>query len=79
MLPRTASAFADYPFAAGAGGTGRMISDATFQSRPTFIQLIIIKNGLGVPACPAYETVIFIGAGRVPRGGVAGASAGRAL
>ena len=51
-----------YDEAAGAGGTGRMISDATFQSFPTFIQFMIIRNGLGVPSCPAYETVIFIGA-----------------
>jgi uncharacterized protein YlaN (UPF0358 family) len=39
-----------------------MISDATFQAFPTFIQLMIIRNGLGVPSCPAYETVMVIGA-----------------
>jgi Phenazine biosynthesis-like protein len=50
-----------YPFAAGTGGTGRMISEATFQSFPTRSQLMIIKNGLAVPSCPAYETVMFIG------------------
>jgi hypothetical protein len=44
---------AAYPLATGARGTGRMISEATFQSSPTFIQFIIIKNGLGVPSCPA--------------------------
>jgi hypothetical protein len=42
-----------YPLAAGAGGTGRMISEATFQALPTFIQFMIIRNGLGVPSCPA--------------------------
>ena len=42
-----------YCLAAGAGGTGRMISEATFQSFPTFIQFMIIRNGLGVPSCPA--------------------------
>ncbi len=39
-----------------------MISEAIFQSFATFIQLMIIKNGLGVPSCPAYDTVMFIGA-----------------
>jgi hypothetical protein len=48
--------------AAGDGGTGKMISDAIFQSFATFIQSMIIKNGLGVPSCPAYYTVMFIGA-----------------
>jgi hypothetical protein len=43
----------DYPLTAGAGGTGRMISEAIFQSLPTLIQSMIIRNGLGVPSCPA--------------------------
>ena len=29
-----------------------MISDATFQSFPTFIQFMIIRNGLGVRPAP---------------------------
>ena len=46
----------------GAGGTGKMISEAIFHSFATLIQLMIIRNGLGVPSCPAYETAMFIGA-----------------
>ena len=30
-----------------------MISEATFQSSLTFIQFMIIRNGFGVPSCPA--------------------------
>jgi hypothetical protein len=30
-----------------------MISEATFQSFSTLIQLMIIRNGLGVASCPA--------------------------
>ncbi len=51
-----------YPLAVGVGGTGRMISEATFHSSEHLIQFMIIKNGLGVPSCPAYDTVIVIGA-----------------
>jgi uncharacterized protein YlaN (UPF0358 family) len=47
---------------AGVGGTGKMISDAIFHSSDTLIQLRIIKDGLGVPSCPAWETVIVTGA-----------------
>jgi hypothetical protein len=35
---------------AGDGGTGKMISEAIFQSFATFIHSMIIKNGLGVPS-----------------------------
>lgn len=42
-----------YLVAAGTGGTGRMISEATFQSFPMRSQLMIIRNGLAVPSCPA--------------------------
>jgi hypothetical protein len=37
----------------GVGGTGKMISDATFQSFATLSQLMIMRKGLGVPSCPA--------------------------
>jgi len=42
-----------YSLAAGVGWTGRMISEAIFQSRFILIQLMIIRNGFGVPSWPA--------------------------
>jgi hypothetical protein len=51
---RVSGALAHQRLAAGVGGTDKMISEATFQSLPSFLQLMIIRNGLSVPSCPAY-------------------------
>ena len=63
ILPLSGSPLAiRFSLAGGAGGTGKMISEAIFHSFATFIQLMTIRNGLGVPSCPAYDTAIVIGA-----------------
>jgi hypothetical protein len=41
---------AGHSFTAGAGGTGRITSEAIFQSFAIIIQFMIIRNGFGVPS-----------------------------
>jgi hypothetical protein len=47
---------AAYPLFFGVGGTGKMISEAIFQSLEIAIELKIVKNGFGVPSCPVGDT-----------------------